>query len=112
MLPPAIVQVSEGSSVTLSWNYRVTSGVFGAVLQFSGAGIVNIQSNGQAGAVNDNFKGRFNISSTPGRISLIISQVTTADDKANGEFSCELIDSNAETWKRAIQVQVQGEFKS
>ncbi|PFX14817.1 IgLON family member 5 [Stylophora pistillata] len=32
--------------------------------------------------------------------------VTAADDKANGEFSCSLIDGYSHTWKRAIQVQV------
>ena len=32
--------------------------------------------------------------------------MTVADDKAYGEFSCELIDSNPDNWKRAIQVRV------
>ena len=34
------------------------------------------------------------------------------DDKANGEFSCELLDSTATIWKRDIQVQVIGKFKT
>ncbi|PFX14487.1 hypothetical protein AWC38_SpisGene21349 [Stylophora pistillata] len=106
VLPPAIVWVYERYSATLEWNYKLTSGLFGAVLNFNVAGIVNIQSNGQAGAVNENFKGRFKKISTPGRVSLIISQVTAADNKANAEFSCKLVDSNADTWKRAIQEQV------
>ena len=33
-------------------------------------------------------------------------------DKSNGEFSCELNDANADSWKRAIQVQVIGKLES
>ena len=38
--------------------------------------------------------------------------MTVADDKAYGEFSCELIDSIADYWMRAIQVQVIGKLES
>ena len=38
--------------------------------------------------------------------------MTVADDKANGKFRCELIDSGADIWKRAIQVQVIGKLES
>ena len=38
--------------------------------------------------------------------------MTTADDKSNGEFSCELNDLAAASWRRAIQVQVVGKLKS
>ena len=38
--------------------------------------------------------------------------MTVADDKAHGEFSCELVDSTAISWKRAIQVQVIGKLES
>ena len=38
--------------------------------------------------------------------------MAVADDKANGEFRCELIDSSPDTWKRAIQVQVIGKLES
>ena len=41
-----------------------------------------------------------------------VSPVTVADDKAHGEFRCELIDSKAVTWKRAILVQVIGKLES
>ena len=54
----------------------------------------------------------FSISSTPGRASLFISLVIVADHKANGEFRCELIDSNSDSWKRAIQVQVVSKLES
>ena len=44
--------------------------------------------------------------------SAFIYNVTVTDDKANGEFRCELVDSNAENWIRAIQVQVIGKLES
>lgn len=38
--------------------------------------------------------------------------MTVADDKSFGEFMCELIDSTATFWKRAIQLEVIGKFKT
>ena len=111
-LPPVIVQVYEGSSVTLNWSYSLTLGLSFVVIKFDGGGIVNIQADGSAGPVNDNFEERFNVSSTPGRASLLISPVTVGDDKAYGDFTCELFDSKSNIWKRAIQVQVLGRFKT
>ena len=112
LLPPGIIQVYDGSSVTLNWNYSLTLGlVFGAI-KFNSDGIVIIQGDGSAGPLTAQFQKRFNVSSTSGRASLFISPVTVADDKSLGEFRCELIDSTATTWKRAIQVQVIGKFKT
>ena len=107
-----MVQVYEGSSITLNWNYSLTSDLSLAVLKFNDAGIAVILSNGQAGAVNDNFRKRYSVSSTSRSASLFISNVTAAEDEANGVFSCELIATNAETWKRAIQVQVLGKLNT
>ena len=110
--PPVIVQVYEGSSVKLNWSYSLTPALNLGAIRFNNDGIVSIKDDGSAGSVNAGFRERFNLSSTPGRASLFISPVTVADDKANGEFRCELIDSNLDTWKRAIQVQVIGKLES
>ena len=112
VLTPGKLQVDEGSSATLNWNYSLSSSLVSVLLQFNGDGIVVISSNGQAGLVSSNFRQRFSVSSTPQSVSLLISKVTTADDKSNGEFSCELRDLNAAKWRRAIQVQVVGKLKS
>ena len=111
-LPPGIVQVYEGSSVRLNWSYSLTSGLSLVVIKFNGGGIVTIQADGSAGPVNAKFQGRFNVSSTVGRVSLLISPVNVSDDKAYGEFTCELIDTQTDIWKRAIQVKVLGKFKT
>ena len=112
MLTPGKLQVNEGSSATLNWNYNLTSSLFSALLQFNGDGIVVISSNGQAGPVSSNFRQRFSVSSTQQSVSLLISKVTTADDKSVGEFSCEVSDLNGDKWRRVIQVQVVGMLKS
>ncbi|XP_022807707.1 fibroblast growth factor receptor 2-like isoform X2 [Stylophora pistillata] len=107
VLPPGIVHVYEGSSATLNWNYSLSLGLgLGGFVRFNNIGIVDIYRDGSTGPVSDRFQRRFIVSSTLGRISLSISAVTVADDKADGEFSCSLIDAKRDTWKRAIQVQV------
>ena len=112
VLPPGIVQVYEGSSVTLNWSYTLTLGLKFGIMKFNSGGIVSINGDGSADAVKAKFQKRFSVSSTLGRASLFISPVTLDDDKVNGEFSCELIDSSPDTWKRAIQVQVIGKLES
>lgn len=52
------------------------------------------------------------MSSTFGRASLFIHNVTVADDKANEEFNYEVIDSIVDIWRGAIQVQVMGKLES
>ena len=38
--------------------------------------------------------------------------MTVGDDKAYGEFKCDLIDSLSKTWERTILLEVIGKFKS
>ena len=80
--PPVIVQVYEGSPVTLNRNYSLTSGLDLGVIRFNSDGIVIIQADGSARPVAAKFRERFSSSSTLGRASLSISPVTVADDKA------------------------------
>ena len=113
VLPPGIVQVYEGSSATINWNFSLSVGLgLGFIIKFNTVGIVNIGRDGSAaGPIRAEFQKRFNVSATPQTASLSISPVTIADDKSNGEFSCELNDANGDTWKRAIQVHVIGKLR-
>ena len=52
-------------------------------------------------------KDRFNVTWVSQRATLIIFNVTDADDKRNGEFSCELSTFDG-LWSRKIQVEVLG----
>ena len=114
MLPPGIVLVYEGSSATLNWNFSLSVGLgLGFIIKFNSIGIVIIRADGSAaGPIRAEFQKRFSVSATPQSTSLSIFPITIADDKSNGEFSCELNDANADTWKRAIQVQVMGKLES
>ena len=113
VLPPGIVQVYEGSSVTLNWSYSLSLGLgVGGVVRFKTDAILSIRADGSATPINAQFQERFSATSTLGRTSLIISPVNVSDDKLFGEFRCELLDSNANLWKRAIQVQVIGKLES
>ena len=96
----------------LNWSYSLSAGLLGGVISFNSDFIVRIKADGSADPVQARFQYRFSISSTLGRPSLVIYNVTVADDKGNGEFRCMLIDSNVETWIRAIQVQVIGKLES
>ena len=64
--------------------------------------MASIKADGSAGPVTAKFQKRFSASSTPGRASLLISPVIAAYDKANGHFTCELIDSIANICKRVM----------
>ena len=110
VIPPVIVPIYEGNPATLSWNYSLTADLIIAVLRFNGGGIVSIQKNGEPSDVNIYFRDRFTVSSTAQSATLFISHVTVADDEANGDFTCNLIDSDGNTWKRAIQLKVLGKI--
>ena len=112
VLIPGKLQVNEGSSATLNWNYSLSSTFVSARLQFNGASIVLILSNGQAGPVNASFRQRFTVKSTQQSVSVLISKVTTGEDRSRGEFIYELSDINGAKWRRGIQVQVVGKRKS
>ena len=113
VLPPGIVQVYEGSSVTLNWSYSLSLGLgLGGVIKFNSDGIVSIIADGSAGPVTAKFQERFSATSTLGRVSLIISPVNVSDDKSFGEFRCDLFDTNSNIWKRTMQVQVTGKLES
>lgn len=56
--------------------------------------------------INVGFNDRFSLCLSNQSICLNITQVTKADDIANGEFVCKLIDWRAETWKRGFQIKV------
>ena len=111
---PGIVQVYEGFSTTLNWNFSLSEGLgLGFSIKFNAIIIVSFGKDGSpASTIKAEFQERFSVSATPQSASLSISPVTIADDKSNGEFSCELIDAKSGAWKRAIQVQVIGKLES
>ena len=114
VLSPGIVQVYEGFSTTLNWNFSLSVGLgLGFSIKFNAVTIVSIGKDGSpASSIKAEFQEHFSVSATPQSASLSISPVTIADDKSNGEFSCELHDAKSGAWKRAIQVQFIGKLES
>ena len=114
MLPPGIVEVYAGSSAKLNWNFSLSLGLgIGFFIKFNTDIIISFRADGSAAVpIKDEFRKRFSVNATTQSASLSISPVTIADDKSNGEFSCELNDANSDTWKRAILVQVTGKLES
>ena len=96
----------------MNWNYSLSSTLTTITFRFKGVFIVNVLPTGQASPVNGSFRQRFSVTSTPQSVSLLISKVTSADDKSNREISCELNEIAGTKWRRAIQVQVVGKLKS
>ena len=98
----------------MNWNFSLSVGLgLGFIIKFNSIGIVIIRADGSAaGPIRAEFQKRFSVSATPQSTSLSIFPITIADDKSNGEFSCELNDANSDAWKRAIQVEVIGKLES
>ena len=109
-MSPGTAQVYEGSSITLNWTFNLTSKLRFGVIYFNTDAISTVNAGGIVDSAPVKFQERFKVSSTTGKVSLFISPVTVGDDRANGEFRCELIDSIPKTWKRAILLEVIGKF--
>ena len=94
----------------LNWNFSVAQELNFIVitLKFDGGNVANIvPSTGVAGTFNP-FKQRFNVSGNSQYATLIIFNVTAADE---GVFSCDLNTfevANNRIWTRNIQVTVVG----
>ena len=67
VLPPGIVQVYEGSSATLNWNFSLSEGLgLGFSIKFNAITIVSIGKDGSpASSITAEFQERFSVSATP-----------------------------------------------
>ena len=70
MHPPVIVQVYEGSSITLNWSYSLKADLDSGVIRFKNSRIVRIKADGSADPVEAGFQERFSVSWTLGRASV------------------------------------------
>lgn len=105
-LPPAETKVFEGHPALLSWNFSLTSvTLISATIKFNTNSLVFGGAGGLGANVLDPYKDRFNFTWISQRITLVIINVTAADDESNGLFQCEL-GSNKGIWKRAIRVKI------
>ena len=105
-------QLRKGSTnVYLNWEFSLTSELnhILTTLKFDGNSVGSILPSGAA-ATDPSFSSRFNISWVAPLATLIIFNVSTADE---GLFSCELNTFEGATnkfWKRNIDVSVVGKL--
>ena len=104
-------QLLKGSThVQLSWNFSQTAdlNLITVALNLNSVTVATaVPSSGIAG-ISTGFEGRFNVTWTSQRATLIIFNVTEDDD---GEFGCELNTFQGvqnKIWKRKMKVEVEG----
>ncbi|PFX22396.1 Hemicentin-1 [Stylophora pistillata] len=109
MFAPNVSRHYDGQAATLLWNFSLSQDLsFNSVdIEFNSDDIVRLLPNGGSGGITAAFLDRFGVNWTlPGRVALVISKVTSADDKVNGAFSCVVRTLTDGDWRRKIQVEV------
>ncbi|XP_022800745.1 fibroblast growth factor receptor 2-like isoform X1 [Stylophora pistillata] len=109
MFAPKVSQHFNGQAASLLWEFSLSQKLsFTSVdIEFNSDLIVRLLPNGGSGGITAAFRNRFSVTwNLPGRVALVISKVTIADDKVNGAFSCVVATVSDGNWKRKIQVEV------
>ncbi|PFX21943.1 Hemicentin-2 [Stylophora pistillata] len=103
---PGEKKLFEGHPASLSWNFSFTSvTLFAVAIKFNTDTVAFSGPEGQAAAVEDAFKDRFNFSWISQRLTLVIFNATAEYDESNGAFRCELTTSGG-TWIRRILLKI------
>ncbi|PFX22395.1 Immunoglobulin superfamily member 10 [Stylophora pistillata] len=111
MFAPNVSRHFNGQAATLLWEFRLSQNLsFTSVtVKFNSDTIVRLLPNGGSGGITAAFRDRFSVNwNLPGRVALVISKVTSADDKVNGAFSCVVATLSNGDWERKIQVEIVG----
>ena len=100
------IQLYEGSTnQPLNWSFSLELDILLFVtLSFDGSFIATIDPSTGSFSVNQGFTSRVNVTWVNGNVTLIILNVTSADE---GVYSCELTGS-MNSWRRKIQVATVG----
>ncbi|XP_022807861.1 MAM domain-containing glycosylphosphatidylinositol anchor protein 2-like [Stylophora pistillata] len=109
MFAPNVSRHYDGQAATLLWNLSLSQdlSLLSVDIYFNSDIIVKLLPNGGSGEIAAAFRDRFRVNwNPPGRVALVISKVTSADDKVNGTFSCVVSTLSNGNWRRRIQVEV------
>lgn len=106
MVHTSYIQLYEGSTnQPLNWSFSLELDILLFVtLSFDGSFIATIDPSTGSFSVNQGFTSRVNVTWVNGNVTLIIFNVTSADE---GVYSCELTGSS-NSWTRKIQVATLG----
>ena len=104
------VQLYKGSiNKRLNWTFTLAQDPISISLEFDlGTTLATVVSATLLVRVHSPFNSKVNVTWVSGQITLIIFNVTTADE---GVYSCEMTSANAKKWKRNIKVEVVGNYK-
>ena len=96
------------SNKRLNWRFNLAQDPISVLLQLNGATVATIAPAAPLVTVTQPFTSRVNVTWVSGHVTLIIFNVTTADE---GEFNCQLATVSGHVWKRKIKVAVVGNYK-
>ena len=107
MVHTSYIQLYEGSTnQPLNWSFSLElETLLLATLSFDSSVIATIDPSTGSVAINQGFTTRVNVTWVNGNVTLIILNVTSADE---GVYSCELTGSYTNSWRRKIQVDTVG----
>ena len=95
------------SNKRLNWRFDLAQDPISVLLQLNGATVATIVPSTPLVRVTQPFTSRVNVTWVSGHVTLIIFNVTAADE---GVFSCQLTAFSG-AWKRNIKVAVVGNYK-
>ena len=99
------IQLYEGSTnQPLNWSFSLDTLLF-VTLSYDGSVIATIDPSTGSVSVDQGFTTGVNVTGGTGNVTLIILNVTHADE---GVYICELIDGPASPWRRNIRVVTLG----
>ena len=96
------------SNKRLNWRFDLAQDPISVLLQLNGASVATIAPAAPLVTVTQPFTSRVNVTWVSGHVTLIIFNVTIADE---GVFSCVLTTVSGNAWKRNIKVAVLGNYK-
>ena len=96
------------SNKRLNWRFNLAQDPTSVILQLDGVAVATIVPSTPLVTVKQPFTSRVDVTWVSGHVTLIIFNVTTADE---GEFTCQLATVSGHVWKRKIKVAVVGNYK-
>ena len=103
------IQLCTGSlNKRLNWTFSLAQDPVLVLLLLDGSGLATITPSTSLVTVAQALSSRVNVTWVSGHVTLIIFNVTTADE---GVYSCQVTAANVKVWRRNIKVAVVGNYK-
>ena len=103
------IQLYKGSiNKRLNWTFTLAQDPISIILKFDLSSVATVIPSTPLVRVVSPFNAKVNVTWVSGQFTLIIFNVTTADE---GVYSCQMTSANAKEWKRNIKVEVVGNYK-